>query len=323
MNMALSAQSKDALSYSKARKRAQEFYTESLISQQGKDHSLHIVNSIIDEYTGLVSKQEFTDLQIGLTELTSEQLLRLVDENARLIKVAANDKLQIVTSVFCVITAALTVVTLLSAGTATVPTAAARAAGISGLRKFILFTTTKLGTLYSSTIGKMLLVSEVAGDAYITSQEIVNVWNEAADPNVRSDRDAWLRVSSLMSAAKQKEAVAYQYIMKPSEMMALLAIWERGDRAALDPRLRNLIYGKSVYFPSDMATFQKIKFRISRIGLGVERQIGTPSLFPAFSLVLRVLGRFAAAKGAPIVSPLIAGTLWLFRFKQFDENQRR
>jgi hypothetical protein len=324
LNIALSDQDKSNLSYEEARRRAQRLYTDAVenanISQA--DHSLQIVNSIMDDYSGSISSQEFSELQIGLSEITSEQLLRLVDESARQIKVSANDRLQILTTVFCLITTAITVATLVTAGTTTAPTVAAKQAGKASLRKFLNHIATKTAALYAGTLGRLLLVSEVAGDVLVTSKEVLNVWDELSDPAVRANKDMWKVVSSLMQGQQKGEQVVYKYIMKPSEMIALLAIWERGDRSVLDIRLRNLIYGKTAYFPTDMNTFAKIKYRIGRIGREVDRQLGTPSLFPAFTLMLRVMSRLAAKKGIPVVGPLMSGSMWLFRFKQLDDRAK-
>lgn len=323
MNLAMSVQSKDDKSFEKARRKAQEFYTESVMSQQlsNRDNSLMVIKTIIDEYTNEVSEQEFEYVQIGLRELTAEQLLRLVDEHARLVKASANDKLQVVTTIFCVITTAITVYTLVTTGPGATAPAAAQAAGRTALRKFMTHIATRVSALYASTLGRLLLVSEMVGDMAITSREIANVWNEASDPNVKSDRDAWYSISKALTS-KTPDRFVHQYIMKPSEMIGLLAIWERGDRSVLDQRLRNLIYGKPCYFPTNMRDFQWIKFRISRIGRDVERQIGTPSLFPAFSLVLRIFARVAQQKGVPFIGPILSGGMWLFRAKQFDEQQK-
>jgi hypothetical protein len=321
MNLALSVQSIDDKSFERAKRRARELYTESVMSQQlaNKDNSLMVVKTIIDEYTTEVSEQEFEYVQIGLRELTSEQLLRLVDEHARMVKVSLNDRLQIITTIFCIITTAITICTLVTSGPGASIPQAAKETGKTALKRFINYITTRLSTLYASTLGRLLLVGEVIGDMTITSREIVNVWNEAFDPNVRSDRNAWLSISKAL-VSKNPDKFVYQYVMKPSEMIGLLAIWERGDRAVLDQRLRNLIYGKPCYFPTNMRDFQWIKFRISRIGRNVERQIGTPSLFPAFSLVLRIFSRIANKKGVPIVGSILSGGMWLFRVKQFDEQ---
>jgi hypothetical protein len=321
MNLALSVQSIDDKSFERAKRRARELYTESVMSQQlaNKDNSLMVVKTIIDEYTNEVSEQEFEYVQIGLRELTSEQLLRLVDEHARMVKVSLNDRLQIITTIFCIITTAITICTLVTSGPGASIPQAAKETGKTALKRFINYITTRLSTLYASTLGRLLLVGEVIGDMTITSREIVNVWNEAFDPNVRSDRNAWLSISKAL-VSKNPDKFVYQYVMKPSEMIGLLAIWERGDRAVLDQRLRNLIYGKPCYFPTNMRDFQWIKFRISRIGRNVERQIGTPSLFPAFSLVLRIFSRIANKKGVPIVGSILSGGMWLFRVKQFDEQ---
>jgi hypothetical protein len=325
LNISLSEQDKQKLSYENARRRAQRLYTESVETDNlaSKDHSLAIVNSVIDDYSGNISSQEFAELQIGLSEITSEQLLKLVDESARQIKVSANDRLQIFTTVFCVVTTAITVATLFAgAGTTTAPTAAAKKAGTSALRKFLNHVTGKMAAFYAGTLGKLLLVSEVAGDVLVTSQEVINVWDELSDPSVRANRDMWSVVSRLMQTPAKPNKIVYRYIMKPVEMIALLAIWERGDRSALDSRLRNLIYGKPAYFATDMKTFGKIKYRIGRIGRDVEKQLGTPSLFPAFSLVLRIMARLAAQKGVPVVGPFLSGSMWLFRFKQLDDRQK-
>jgi hypothetical protein len=323
MNLAISAQSIDDKSFEKARQKAREFYTQSVISQQlaNRDNSLMVVKTIIDEYTNEVSEQEFEYVQIGLRELTAEQLLRLVDEHARMIKVSMNDRLQIVTTIFCIVTTALTVYTLIATGPGAATSHTMKEAGRSALKRFLTHISTRLSTLYASTLGRLLLVSEVIGDMTITSGEIVNVWNEASDPNIRSDRDAWLSISKALKS-KNPDRFVYQYVMKPAEMIGLLAIWERGDRSVLDQRLRNLIYGKPCYFPTNMRDFQWIKFRISRVGRNVERQIGTPSLFPAFSLVLRILSRIAKSHDVPIIGPILTGGMWLFRIKQFDEQRK-
>jgi len=323
MNLALSVQSADDKSFEKARRKAQEFYTESVMSQQlaNRDNSLMVIKTIIDEYSNEVSEQEFEYVQIGLRELTSEQLLKLVDEHARMVKASANDRLQIITTIFCVITTAITVCTLITTGPGAVAPQATKDAGRAALKKFMAYIATRLSSLYASTLGRLLLVSEMIGDMAITSREIANVWNEASDPNVRSDRDAWLSISKALTS-KNPDKFVYQYVMKPSEMIGLLAIWERGDRSVLDQRLRNLIYGKPCYFPTNMRDFQWVKFRISRVGRDVERQIGTPSLFPAFSLVLRIFSRVAQKRGIPFIGPVLSGGMWLFRIKQFDEQQK-
>lgn len=323
MNLAMSVQSADERSFEKARKKAQEFYTEAVISQQlaNRDNSLMVIKTIIDEYTSEVSDQELRYVQIGLRELTSEQLLKLVDEHARMVKVSLNDRLQIVTTIFCIITTAITVCTLTTTGPGAATSQAMKEAGKTGLRKFLTHITTRLSSIYATTLGRLLLVSEMVGDLAITSREIVNVWNEAFDPDVRSDRSAWLSISKALNSKKPDKFV-YQYIMKPSEMIGLLAIWERGDRSVLDQRLRNLIYGKPCYFPTNARDFQWIKYRISRVGRNVEKQIGTPSLFPAFSLVLRIFSRVAQRKGVPLIGPVLSGGMWLFRIKQFDEQQK-
>jgi hypothetical protein len=323
MNLAMSVQSSSDRSFEKARKKAQEFYTNAVISQQlaNRDNSLMVVKTIIDEYTLEASDQELEYVQIGLRELTSEQLLRLVDEHARMVKVGLNDRLQMITTIFCIMTTALTVCSLITASSTITASQAAKEVGRNALRKFMTHIATRLSTLYASTLGRLLLVSEVVGDLAITSREVVNVWNEAFDPNIRSDRSAWLSISKAMTS-KKPDRFVYQYIMKPSEMIGLLAIWERGDRSVLDQRLRNLIYGKPCYFPTNAQDFQWIKFRISRVGRNVEKQIGTPSLFPAFSLVLRILSRMAQSKGVPLVGSVLAGGMWLFRIKQFDEQQK-
>jgi hypothetical protein len=323
MSLALSVQSADDRSFEKARKKALEFYTESVMSQQlaNRDNSLMIVKTIIDEYTNEAIDQELQYVQIGLRELTAEQLLRLVDEHARMVKVSLNDRLQIITTIFCIITTAITVCMLTTANPATAASQAAKDAGKTALKRFLTHITTRLSTLYASTLGRLLLVTEVVGDLAVTSREIVNVWNEAFDPDVRADRNAWLSVSKAMTT-KNPDKFVYQYIMKPSEMIGLLAIWERGDRSVLDYRLRNLIYGKPCYFPTTAKDFQWIKYRISRVGRNVEKQIGTPSLFPAFSLVLRIFSRVAQKKGVPLIGPVLSGGMWLFRIRQLDEQQR-
>jgi hypothetical protein len=323
MSLALSVQSADDRSFEKARKKALEFYTESVMSQQlaNRDNSLMIVKTIIDEYTNEAIDQELQYVQIGLRELTAEQLLRLVDEHARMVKVSLNDRLQIITTIFCIITTAITVCMLTTANPATAASQAAKDAGKTALKRFLTHITTRLSTLYASTLGRLLLVTEVVGDLAVTSREIVNVWNEALDPDVRADRNAWLSISKAMTT-KNPDKFVYQYIMKPSEMIGLLAIWERGDRSVLDYRLRNLIYGKPCYFPTTAKDFQWIKYRISRVGRNVEKQIGTPSLFPAFSLVLRIFSRVAQKKGVPLIGPVLSGGMWLFRIRQLDEQQR-
>jgi hypothetical protein len=324
LNIALSDQDKTNLSYEEARRRAQRLYTDAVenANLSSSDHSLQLVNSIIDDYNGSITTQEFTDLQIGLSELTSEQLLRLVDESARQIKVLANDRLQILTTIFCLITMVITVATLVTAGSTTAPTIAAKQAGKASLRKFLNHISARAAALYAGTLGRLLLVSEVAGDVFVTSQEVLNVWDELSDPSVRANKEMWKVVSSMMQQQPKGEKIVYKYIMKPVEMIGLLAIWERGDRSVLDSRLRNLIYGKTAYFPTDMNTFAKIKYRIGRIGRDVDRQLGTPSLFPAFSLMLRVMSRLAAKKGIPVVGPLMSSGMWLFRFKQLDDRAK-
>jgi hypothetical protein len=323
MNLALSVQSADDRSFERARKKALEFYTESVMSQQlaNRDNSLMIVKTIIDEYTNEVTDQELKYVQIGLRELTAEQLLRLVDEHARLVKVSLNDRLQIVTTIFCIITTAITICMLTTANPAVATSQAAKETGKAALRQFLSHITTRLSALYASTLGRLLLVTETIGDLAITSREIVNVWNEAFDPDIRTDRSAWLSISKAM-ISKNPDRFVYQYIMKPSEMIGLLAIWERGDRSVLDHRLRNLIYGKPCYFPTNAKDFQWIKYRISRVGRNVERQIGTPSLFPAFSLVLRIFSRVAQKKGIPLIGSVLSGGMWLFRIGQLNEQQK-
>lgn len=324
MSKAISMQGSDELSYEKARMRAKALYTDAMkmSSVTSADHSLHIVSSIIDEYTGQISQQEFQEIQMDLESLTNEQLLRMIDEQARLIKVTANDHMQVWTTVFCLITTAITIFTLFTTGPGAAGPAALKKTGGSALKRFIGFFSGRIGAMYATTLGKLLLVGESLGDVVITSQEIINVWNEMTDPAVRADADSWKDITRYMNDTKQPEKIVYKYIMKPSEMIGLLAIWDRGDRSVLDYRMRNLIFGKTCYFPTDMKNFQRIKFRISRIGRGVEHQLGTPSLFPAFSLALRLLSKFAARKGAPIIGPIMSGGMWIFRFKQLDEQQK-
>lgn len=329
LKISMSEQDKSSLSYEQARLRAMALYTESLRNVNensyatSNDNSLMVVTSMVDEYKGMISEQEFKEIPIGLSELTSEQLLRLVNEHAETIKISANDRFQRWGAAFCIFTTAITLVSLIT-GPGSIPVAVGKKVGTTALSKFLKFVAVKISVFYASTLGRAILIGEVAGDALITYQELMNVANEAIDPSIRADKTGWEYVSkSMVSNLPHYEKYSYKYIMKPSEMLALLAIWERGDRAVLDIRLRNLIYGKSARFKTDASTFARIKYRINRIGNGVERQLGTPSLFPAFSLALRIFARMTAKRGIPVLGTILSAGMWFSRVQQYDDTQRR
>jgi hypothetical protein len=325
LNKALSLQASDARSYGEARKRARALYTTTLLSQKGSsDQSLMIVKEVVDNYTNTVSEQERINLAIGLNELTAEQLLRLVDEQARLVKVGLNEKLEMVTLLMCVITTAITVYTVFqSVGVAATPAKLAGDAAKGAVRRFLSSICSGISSFFGTAISRMVMVSSAIGDLAVTASEIANVWDDITDGYVRSDRDSWLRISTMMRSVKNPEPYVYQYVMKPSEMIGLFAIWERGERAVLDSGLRNLIYGKPVYFATNSHTFANIKYRISRVGKSVEYQLGTPSLFPAFALALRLFARMAKVRAMPIASSVAGVAQWKFRWEMLKENSRQ
>lgn len=327
MNLSLSAQDRDNRSFEVARRRAQELYTNDVVSPSfggtGDDHSLFVIKSMIKDYSNSVTVQEFEEIGLGLRELTSEQLLRMIDEQARMVKTTANDRLQMIMLIFMVLTTAITAYTLVTTGPGAVPVEGAKKVGTTALRKFLASCAGKLSTLYASTVGRAFLIAELAGDVTLTMQEVSNCWSEMTDPHIRADADTWAQITRYMNATRENNSIVYSYYMKPSEMIGLFAIWERGDRSVLDSRLRNLIYGKSAYFKTDLNNFSKVKFRIGKIGKYVERQIGTPSLFPAFGLMLRIFSRMAAARGSVVLGRLLSAGLWLTRLERVDDLGRR
>jgi hypothetical protein len=325
LDRALASNHKDEDSYVKARQQAKQLYQESVLSgANSRDNSLSIVSSVVNDYREVAGDQALEEVAIGLRELTAEQLLKVIDDNARMVKCSVNDVFQVVTTIFCCVTTALTLSTLLASGPGAVAPAAASQVGKLAVSRFLKHVVSKIGTIYAGTLGRLLLVSEVAGDAVITGQEIATMWSEMIDPDVRADISSWSSISRTMKVAPTaaETKILHRYILKPAEMIGLLAAWERGNRSYIDVRLRNLIYGRSAYFATNQTLFSRITFRVDKIGRDVERQIGTPSLFPAFSLMLRLLGRIASNRLSPAAAPVIAGGLWLFRFKQFTENTK-
>jgi len=328
MNMTMMEEKKrgSELSVDQARARAADFYTQSVKSGEYErsslrgDQSLTLINDLIHEYRSEVGETEFRNLQIGFEELTSEQLLRIVNEQALHLKSSINDKVQRWTLVACIITTALTAVALFTTGPGAAVPAAANQASKSAIARFAAFIGSKISAFYALTIGKAFLAAEFIGDGYITVQELMNVWDESLSNELRADVAHWKSITKQMMRDKIGQNIPYTYVMKPSEMISLFTMWEKGDRSLIHPQLRNLIYGHPACFSGNSGVFSSVTHWINKAGNSVVEQIGTPSLFPAFALVLRVLSRAAAHKlTAPATIILNAG-MWVLRGRQISEQ---
>jgi len=326
LDKAMATSHKDEDSFAKAKSQAKRLYEESILSGSSseRDNSLSVISAVVNDYREVAGDQAMQEVTIGLRELTAEQMLKVIDDNARMIKCSVNDRFQVLTTIFCCITTAITMSTLITSGPASAAPAVASQAGKVALNQFLKHVVSKIGAAYAGTLGRLMLVSEVAGDAVITGQEMAEVWSSTINPDVRADITTWTAISRAMKVTPtaSETKILHRYILKPSEMIGLLAAWERGNRSFIDVRLRNLIYGRSAYFMTNQTQFSRVTFRTDKVGRDVERQLGTPSLFPAFSLMLRILGRVASNRLTPIAAPLVGGGLWLFRFKQFTENTK-